>query len=155
MKILVLILLLSFKLKKKDLRIFCKKFKPKRSMKSSCDYLNFITFDTIVLATCQGIKVWGTIHLRRRQNFTNFWPLPPYRRQFFSTIRWQIWQIFDPSPPKTCRRLKWMVPESNWFNIDDIRFVWPRNFLVHIYIRSLFNLFFFKFLSLTQLNKLL
>ena len=30
----------------------------------------------------------GTIHLRRRQ----------------------IWQIFDPSPPKACRRLKWMVP---------------------------------------------
>ena len=56
MKILVLILLLSFKLKKKDLRIFCKKFKPKRSMKSSCDYLNFITFDTIALATCQGHK---------------------------------------------------------------------------------------------------
>ena len=52
----------------------------------------------------------GTIHLRRRQIFTNFWPLPPYRRQFFSTIRRQIWQIFDPSPPKACRRLKWMVP---------------------------------------------
>ena len=25
------------------------------------------------------------------------------------TIHWQIWQIFDPYPPKTCRRLKWMV----------------------------------------------
>ena len=44
----------------------------------------------------------GTIHLRRRQIFTLFWPLPPYRRQ--------IWQIFDPSPPRACRRLKWMVP---------------------------------------------
>ena len=52
----------------------------------------------------------GTIHLRRQQIFTNFRPLPPYRRQFFSTIRWQICQIFDPSPLKTCRRLKWMVP---------------------------------------------
>ena len=50
-----------------------------------------------------------TIHLRRRQIFTNFWPLPPYRRQVFSTIHRQILQIFDPSPPKTCRRLKWMV----------------------------------------------
>ena len=36
----------------------------------------------------------------------------PYRRQFFSTIRRQIWQIFDPSPPKACRRLKWMVPNK-------------------------------------------
>ena len=33
-----------------------------------------------------------------------------YRRQLYSTIRRQIWQIFDPSPPKTCRRFKWMVP---------------------------------------------
>ena len=42
----------------------------------------------------------GTIHLRRRQIFTLFWPLPPYHRQFFTTIRRQIWQIFDPSPLK-------------------------------------------------------
>ena len=41
----------------------------------------------------------GTIHLRRRQ--------------FFSTLRQQIWQIFDISPPKRCWRLKWMVPHSN------------------------------------------
>ena len=41
-----------------------------------------------------------TIHLRRWQIFTNFWPLPPYRRQFFSTIRRQIWQTFDPSPQR-------------------------------------------------------
>ena len=52
----------------------------------------------------------GTLHLTRQQNFHDFWPLPPYRRQFFTTIRRQIWQIFDPSPPKKCRRLKWMVP---------------------------------------------
>ena len=26
--------------------------------------------------------------------------LPPYCRQFFTTIRRQIWQIFDPSPLK-------------------------------------------------------
>ena len=30
---------------------------------------------------------------------------------FFTTICWQIWQIFDPSPPKNCQRLKWMVPK--------------------------------------------
>ena len=47
---------------------------------------------------------------RRWQIFHDFRPLSPYRRQFFSTIHRQIWQIFDPSPPKTCRRLKWMVP---------------------------------------------
>ena len=29
---------------------------------------------------------------------------------FFATICQQIWQIFDSSPPKECRRLKWMVP---------------------------------------------
>ena len=52
----------------------------------------------------------GTIRLRRRQIFHDFGPLPPYRRQFFTTIRRQIWQIFDPSPPNKCRRLKWMVP---------------------------------------------
>ena len=28
-------------------------------------------------------------------NFHTFWPLPPYRRQIFSTIRRQIWQIFS------------------------------------------------------------
>ena len=52
----------------------------------------------------------GTIHLRRRQIFHDFWPLPHYRRQFFTTIHRQIWQSFDPSPPEKCRRLKWMVP---------------------------------------------
>ena len=34
-----------------------------------------------------------------------------YHWQFFTTIRQQIWQIFDPSPPKQCQRLKWMVPK--------------------------------------------
>ena len=58
----------------------------------------------------------GTIHLRRRQIFTNFRPLPPYRRQFLCTIRRQIWPIFDPSPPKACRRLKWMVPKETYYS---------------------------------------
>ena len=38
----------------------------------------------------------GTISLRRRQNFQDFSPLSPYRQQFFTTIRWQIREIFDP-----------------------------------------------------------
>ena len=32
-------------------------------------------------------------------NFHDFFPLPPYRRQLFTTIRRQIWPIFDPFPP--------------------------------------------------------
>ena len=35
---------------------------------------------------------------------------PPPAGSFFTTIRQHIWPIFDPSPPKRCRRLKWMVP---------------------------------------------
>ena len=42
----------------------------------------------------------GTIHLRSRYIFHDFLSLPPYRRQFFTTIRRHIWQIFDPSPLK-------------------------------------------------------
>ena len=38
----------------------------------------------------------GTIHLRCRQIFTFFDPYP-LRRQSFTTIRWQICPIFDPS----------------------------------------------------------
>ena len=45
-------------------------------------------------------------------NFHKFLTPTPLPSAVFSTIRRQIWQIFDPSPPKTCRRLKWMVPKS-------------------------------------------
>ena len=55
-------------------------------------------FLNLVIASSQYWKPLGTIHLRRRQIFTVFWPLTPYCRQFFSTIPWKIWQIFDPSP---------------------------------------------------------
>ena len=41
----------------------------------------------------------GAIHLRRRQVFQDFWPLPPYCWQFFTTICRQIWQIMTPPPP--------------------------------------------------------
>ena len=55
----------------------------------------------------------GTIHLGRRQIFTILNPTPS-RRQFSTTIRLQIWPIFDPSPhPEKCRRLKRMVPYCN------------------------------------------
>ena len=47
----------------------------------------------------------GTIHLRRRQIFTNFRPLPPYR--------WQIWQIFDPSPLENTDVLNGWSQRSN------------------------------------------
>ena len=29
--------------------------------------------------------------LKTSANFHKFWPLPPYRRQFFTTMPWQIW----------------------------------------------------------------
>ena len=46
-------------------------------------------------------------------NFLDFWPLPPFRRQFFTTIRWQIWPMFDPSPKKCLLNgwSLWVVPE--------------------------------------------
>ena len=75
--------------------------------------------------------------------------LPPYRRQFFSAIRRQIWKIFDLSPPKTCRRRKWMVPKRYncalcWYLLADIilyliprppffRYGWQRT-LVHSFL---------------------
>ena len=51
----------------------------------------------------------GTIHLRHRQIFHDFRPLPPFPCQFFTTIRHQIWQIFDPSPLKNADVL------NGWF----------------------------------------
>ena len=35
---------------------------------------------------------------KKSGNFHDFWPLPPYRQQFFTTICRQICPIFDPSP---------------------------------------------------------
>ena len=53
----------------------------------------------------------GTIHLRCLQILTIFEPYLPTLGSFFTTIHRQIWTIFDPSLPKKCRRLKWMVPK--------------------------------------------
>ena len=55
-------------------------------------------------------------------NFHNFWPLPPYHRHsskilmkgiFDPYVLWPFhhWHMGTPSPPKTCWRLKWMVPD--------------------------------------------
>ena len=64
----------------------------------------------------------GTIHLRRRQIFTIFDPYPPtigilakcLWRRFFILMYCDLSTIGNqegpPYPPKTCRRLKWMVP---------------------------------------------
>ena len=52
-------------------------------------------------------------------NFHDFWPLPPYHRHsglwrgFLILMYCDLWAIGTwghPSPPKTCWRLKWMVP---------------------------------------------
>jgi hypothetical protein len=37
---------------------------------------------------------------KKSANFHDSLPLPPSRRQFFTSIRRQIWPIFDPSPLK-------------------------------------------------------
>ena len=58
--------------------------------------------------------------LQDRSTFDLVDPYPPYRQQYFTTIRRQIWQIFDPFPPKQCRRLKWIVPKSTLLLIGDV-----------------------------------
>ena len=63
----------------------------------------------------------GTIHIRRRQIFTIFDPFPPtigipakcLWGEFLILLYCDLWTIGTwghPSPPKTCWRLKWMVP---------------------------------------------
>ena len=71
--------------------------------------------------------VFGTIHLRRRQIFTIFDPYPPtigvpakcLWRGFLILMYCDLLTISTwghPSPPKTCWRLKWMVPFCKYFN---------------------------------------
>ena len=66
----------------------------------------------------------GTIHLRRRHIFTIFdpYPLPSafqknaYEGDFWSLSTVTFWPLAHgdtPPPPKTCWRLKWMVPYFN------------------------------------------
>ena len=72
------------------------------------------------IALCD-FTLFGTIHLRRRQIFTIFDPYPPtigipakcLWRGFLILMYCDLWTIGTwghPSPPKTCWRLKWMVP---------------------------------------------
>ena len=90
----------------------------------------------------------GTIHLRSRYIFHDFWSLPPYRRQFFTTIRWQIWQIFDPSLPKKCWRLKWMVPI--WY----VAMILGTGYSFWDRLRNFLHKFSWIVLSVHKLNKL-
>ena len=75
------------------------------------------------------------MHLGRRKFFHNFWPLPPYCRQFFTTIRRQIWQIFDPSPLKNADVLNkegvQQLRRTNFPNFDHLAWsneqLWIKN----------------------------
>ena len=53
---------------------------------------------------------FGTIHFRRWQIFHDFWPLPPTVGSFLLLSVDKFGKFLTPSPPKKCRRLKWMVP---------------------------------------------
>ena len=65
----------------------------------------------------QILSRFGTIHLRRWQIFTTFDPYPttigiPAKGDFWSlcTVTFDHRPMVTPLPPKTCWRLKWMVP---------------------------------------------
>ena len=70
-----------------------------------CMKNNLIWDATLNNSNCTYLSWYGTIHLRRRQIFTLFWPLPPTVGKFG--------KFLTPPPPRACRRLKWMVPKAN------------------------------------------
>ena len=49
-------------------------------------------------------------------NFHDFWHLSPYSRQVFTTIRRQIWPIFDPFPLKNADVL------NGWSHSSSVQF---------------------------------
>ena len=51
-----------------------------------------------------------TIHLKYLQIFMIFDHHTPSHWQFFTTIRLQIWPIFDPFPPSNGQRRLWTAP---------------------------------------------
>ena len=66
--------------------------------------------------------------------FHNFWPLPLYHRHSSKMLMkgildpYVLWPfdhrpMWIPLPPKTCWRLKWMVPFWNFF-LDDLGIFW-------------------------------
>ena len=76
----------------------------------------------------------GTIHLRCWQIFTIFDPYPPtigipekcLWRGFLILMYCDLLPIGTwghPSPPKTCWRLKWMVPKGDPYEMTNINFV--------------------------------
>ena len=75
---------------------------------------------------------------KKSANFHDFWPLPPYHRHSSKMLMKGIFdpyvlRLFDhlymvtPLPPKTCWRLKWMVPyfEIHEKKLDEIGFPFP------------------------------
>jgi len=102
----------------------------------------------------------GTIHLRRRQIFTIFDPYPPtigipakcLWRGFLILMYCDLWTIGTwghPSPPKTCWRLKWMVPNldfelrsNNLISFSFQIIIWD----VHVIKNHFANLQFFVYL---------
>ena len=95
------------------------------------------------------LLMFGTIHLRRRQIFTIFDPYPPtigipakcLWRGFFILIYCDLLTIGTwghPFPPKTCWRLKWMVPNRL------LRVIKPKTQLARTaYAKSLIQIYLF------------
>ena len=67
-------------------------------------------------------NAYGTILVRRRQIFHDFWPLPPYHSAIF--LRQSVGKFvqFLTPPLKNCRRLKWMVPTIFQQNMHGVEF---------------------------------
>ena len=72
----------------------------KNKMKLENNFKNIYTHNVCVLTKYQFVmNCLGTMHLRRRQIFTIFYPYPPPSALFLLLfIRRQIRPIFDPSP---------------------------------------------------------
>ena len=79
--------------------------------------------------------------------FFKFLTSSPSLQHFFTTIRRQIRQTSDPSPPKNCQRLKWMVPKvintrhsQSIFSCmcnEKVSVIFYQNLFIHPYIFSL------------------
>ena len=61
-----------------------------------CSMLGIVVFVKYGIEDTEHPKLLGTTHFKCWQNFTIFDPYPPLTA-VFSTIRWQVWPIFDPS----------------------------------------------------------
>ena len=89
--------------------------------------INVCESKTIEKYTWSRCLISGTIHLRRRQIFTIFYPYSPtigipakcllMKDIFDHYVLWPLdhWHMGISLPPKTCWRLKWMVPYVSRF----------------------------------------